>query len=88
MTNIARGDVIDDAALVAALGTGHVAAAGLDVFAGEPAVHPAYRTLPNVFGLPHIGSATMQTRVAIGAPSGGQPGGGAGGRYAVENRLV
>lgn len=64
--NIARGDIIDDAALVAALETGKVAAAGLDVFAGEPDIHPAYRTLPNVFGLPHIGSATEATRVAMG----------------------
>ena len=65
VTNIGRGDVIDDRALVAALGRGKVAAAGLDVFENEPAIHPAYRTLPNVFALPHIGSATMQTRVAM-----------------------
>jgi len=64
--NIARGDIIDDAALVAALESGAVAAAGLDVFAGEPDIHPAYRTLPNVFGLPHIGSSTESTRVAMG----------------------
>lgn len=64
--NIARGDIIDDAALIAALESGAVAAAGLDVFAGEPDVHPAYRTLPNVFGLPHIGSSTEATRVAMG----------------------
>ena len=65
VTNIARGDIIDDAALVAALQSGRVAAAGLDVFANEPAIHPAYRTLPTVFGLPHIGSATLQTRVRM-----------------------
>ncbi len=65
VTNIARGDVIDDRALVAALRSGKVAAAGLDVFEHEPAIDPAYRTLPNVFGLPHIGSATLQTRVAM-----------------------
>lgn len=64
--NIARGDIIDDAALVAALESGAVAAAGLDVFAGEPDIHPAYRQLPNVFGLPHIGSSTEATRVAMG----------------------
>ena len=64
--NIARGDIIDDAALVAALESGRVAAAGLDVFAGEPDIHPAYRTLPNVFGLPHIGSSTERTRLAMG----------------------
>lgn len=64
--NIARGDIIDDTALVAALQSGAVAAAGLDVFAGEPAIHPAYRQLPNVFGLPHIGSSTESTRLAMG----------------------
>jgi len=65
VTNISRGDVIDDAALIAALRSGKVAAAGLDVFANEPRIDPAYRTLPNVFGLPHVGSATMRTRVAM-----------------------
>lgn len=65
VANISRGDVVDDAALVAALRSGKVAAAGLDVFANEPRIEPAYRTLPNVFALPHIGSATMQTRVAM-----------------------
>lgn len=64
--NISRGDIIDDDALVAALKSGAVAAAGLDVFAGEPNIHPAYRSLPNVFGLPHIGSATEGTRLAMG----------------------
>lgn len=64
--NIARGDIIDDHALVAALQSGAVAAAGLDVFAGEPDIHPAYRRLPNVFGLPHIGSSTLSTRLAMG----------------------
>lgn len=64
--NISRGDIIDDEALVAALESGAVAAAGLDVFAGEPNIHPAYRSLPNVFGLPHIGSATEGTRLAMG----------------------
>ena len=62
VTNISRGDVIDDTALVERLQDGRIAAAGLDVFAGEPAIHPAYRTLPNVFGLPHSGSATVETR--------------------------
>lgn len=64
--NIARGDIIDDSALVAALESGAVAAAGLDVFAGEPDIHPAYRMLPNVFALPHIGSSTERTRIAMG----------------------
>ena len=62
VTNISRGDVIDDTALVERLQDGRIAAAGLDVFAGEPAIHAAYRTLPNVFGLPHSGSATLDTR--------------------------
>src|SRR3546814_7335272 len=66
VTNISRGDIIDDTALVAALESGAVAAAGLDVFAGEPDIHPAYRTMPNVFGLPHIGSSTTATRIAMG----------------------
>lgn len=64
--NIARGDIIDDTALVVALQSGRVAAAGLDVFANEPNIHPAYRSLPNVFGLPHIGSSTESTRLAMG----------------------
>jgi lactate dehydrogenase-like 2-hydroxyacid dehydrogenase len=65
VVNIGRGEVIDDRALIAALSSGKVAAAGLDVFENEPAIDPAYRTLPNVFGLPHIGSATLQTRLAM-----------------------
>jgi len=64
--NISRGDIIDDEALVAALKSGAVAAAGLDVYTGEPNIHPAYRELPNVFGLPHIGSSTESTRLAMG----------------------
>lgn len=63
--NIARGDIICDESLVQALESGHVAAAGLDVFDGEPNVHPAYRALPNVFALPHIGSSTWGTRLAM-----------------------
>jgi lactate dehydrogenase-like 2-hydroxyacid dehydrogenase len=67
VVNTARGALIDDEALVAALESGQVAAAGLDVFNGEPAdIHPAYRRLPNVFALPHIGSATAETRDAMG----------------------
>jgi glyoxylate reductase len=65
VTNISRGDVIDDRALVERLRDGRIAAAGLDVFAGEPDIHPAYRTLPNVFALPHSGSATVETRRAM-----------------------
>jgi lactate dehydrogenase-like 2-hydroxyacid dehydrogenase len=66
VVNSSRGPVIDDAALIAALKSGHPAAAGLDVFAGEPRLHPGYRTLPNTFLLPHLGSATHETRAAMG----------------------
>jgi len=66
VVNTARGVIVDDDALIAALRDGHVAAAGLDVFTGEPAVHPGYRELPNVFLLPHLGSATIETRNAMG----------------------
>jgi len=67
VVNTARGAVIDDEALIAALKSGQVAAAGLDVFNGEPTdIHPAYRELSNVFALPHIGSATAETRDAMG----------------------
>lgn len=67
VVNTARGAIIDDAALIAALKSGHLAAAGLDVFNGEPTdIHPEYRKLDNVFALPHIGSATTETRDAMG----------------------
>jgi len=67
LVNTSRGGVIDDDALVAALQTGGIAAAGLDVFNGEPdSIHPGYRQLDNVFLLPHIGSATVETRDAMG----------------------
>jgi len=67
LVNTSRGGVIDDDALVEALQTGTIAAAGLDVFNGEPdAIHPGYRQLDNVFLLPHIGSATRETREAMG----------------------
>lgn len=64
--NTARGELIDDDALVAALGTGRIAGAGLDVFTGEPAFDPRYAALPNTFLLPHLGSATLETRTAMG----------------------
>ncbi len=65
--NTARGAIVDDDALVEALGSGKLFAAGLDVFNGEPEdIHPAYRDLDNVFVLPHIGSATRETRDAMG----------------------
>jgi lactate dehydrogenase-like 2-hydroxyacid dehydrogenase len=67
LVNTSRGGVIDDDALVAALQSGVIAAAGLDVFNGEPdSIHPGYRELDNVFLLPHIGSATHETRDAMG----------------------
>ena len=67
IVNTSRGAVIDDDALVEALQTGKIAAAGLDVFNGEPDdIHPAYRQLDNTFLLPHIGSATENTRDAMG----------------------
>lgn len=66
LVNSARGDLVDDDALIAALQSGRLFAAGLDVFRGEPALDPRYRSLPNVFALPHIGSATVETRVAMG----------------------
>lgn len=66
LINPARGDLVVDADVVAALESGQLAAAGLDVFEGEPTLHPAYRDLPQVFALPHLGSATMETRTAMG----------------------
>ncbi len=66
VVNSARGALIDDQALQEALRSGQVAAAGLDVFNGEPDIHPGYRELDNTFLLPHIGSATRETRDAMG----------------------
>lgn len=66
IVNTARGDVVDDDALIAAIESGKVAAAGLDVFKGEPNLDPRYRTLKNTFLLPHIGSATGGTRSGMG----------------------
>ena len=66
VVNIARGDLVDDAALTSALREDRVWAAGLDVFAGEPNLNPAYFDLPNVFMLPHIGSSTLEARVGMG----------------------
>lgn len=67
VVNSARGDIVDDDALIGALISGKLAAAGLDVFTGEPTnIDPRYRTLDNVFLLPHLGSATPGTRSAMG----------------------
>lgn len=65
LINIARGGVVDDVALAAALRTGKIAAAGLDVFEGEPTVHPDLLALSNVVLTPHIASASLPTRRAM-----------------------
>ncbi len=65
LVNIARGGIVDDAALAHALRTRQIAAAGLDVFEGEPSVHPDLLTVPNVVLTPHIASATVATRLAM-----------------------
>ena len=66
VVNTARGDVVDDEALIAALKSGHLASAGIDVFDGEPRIHQGYYGLQNAFLLPHMGSATVETRNAMG----------------------
>lgn len=66
LVNTARGGLVDEAALVEALKAGRLFAAGLDVFQTEPGGNPALAALPNVFLLPHIGSATEETRDAMG----------------------
>lgn len=66
VVNASRGVVVDDDALIAALKSGKLTAAGLDVYNNEPDIHPEYRLLPNVFLMPHIGSATKETRIAMG----------------------
>jgi gluconate 2-dehydrogenase len=65
LTNIARGGVVDDAALADALRDRRIAAAGLDVFEGEPSVHPGLLSVPNVVLTPHIASASLPTRRAM-----------------------
>ena len=64
--NAARGDVVDDEAMVQALKDGKVFAYGLDVYNGEPKIHPEYLKLKNIFLLPHLGSATKRTRWDMG----------------------
>jgi lactate dehydrogenase-like 2-hydroxyacid dehydrogenase len=66
VVNAARGTLVDDDALIGALRNGHIAAAGLDVYNGEPKLNPEYLTLENVVLLPHLGSATTETRDAMG----------------------
>ncbi|MDB5965793.1 MAG: D-glycerate dehydrogenase [Polaromonas sp.] len=65
LVNIARGGIVDDVALAAALRERRIAAAGLDVYEGEPKVHPDLLALPNVVLTPHIASATLPTRLAM-----------------------
>jgi glyoxylate/hydroxypyruvate/2-ketogluconate reductase len=65
LVNIARGGIVDDAALAAALRDRRISAAGLDVFEGEPAIHPDLLTVPNVVLTPHIASASVPTRLAM-----------------------
>jgi lactate dehydrogenase-like 2-hydroxyacid dehydrogenase len=66
VVNSARGPIVDDAALIAALKGGRLRAAGLDVFEGEPKINPGYLGLDNAFLLPHLGSATLGTRDGMG----------------------
>ncbi len=66
LVNTARGDIVDEAALIAALEAGTIAGAGLDVYTREPMVPPELVRLPQVTLLPHLGSATRETRVAMG----------------------
>lgn len=66
LVNTGRGSLIDEAALAQALAERRIAAAGLDVYEAEPQVHPALLALPNVVLLPHLGSATIEARTAMG----------------------
>jgi glyoxylate reductase len=65
LINTARGKIVDEEALVAALKAGTIAGAGLDVFEHEPHLHPELAKLANVVLLPHVGSATGETRLAM-----------------------
>ncbi len=65
LINTARGPIVDEAALVAALSSKHLLGAGLDVYEREPQIHPGLVSLPNVVLLPHLGSATFETRLAM-----------------------
>ncbi len=66
IVNTARGEIIDENALIRALEAGELAGAGLDVFEHEPSVNPRLMKLPNVVTLPHMGSATIEGRVEMG----------------------
>ncbi len=66
LVNVARGNLLDEEAVIAALQDGRLHAAGLDVYRGEPGIDPRWRELDNTFLLPHIGSATRETRDAMG----------------------
>ena len=66
VVNTARGDILEDDALIAAAKSGKVSGIGLDVYEGEPNFNPGYLELPNAFLVPHIGSATIDTRDAMG----------------------
>ena len=66
LVNTARGNLIDEAALLAAIESGHLAAAGLDCFHTEPGGNPSYAQHDNIFMMPHVGSATVETRNAMG----------------------
>ena len=65
ITNVARGDMIEDEAMIQALNNRKIYAIGLDVYKGEPKINPGYLKLPNAFILPHLGSATKKTRIAM-----------------------
>ena len=65
ITNVARGDIVDDEALIDALNRRKIYAAGLDVYKNEPNLNPGYLKIKSAFILPHLGSATKDTRIAM-----------------------